>query len=269
MCENEDDVAIVLYDRVLLFTAVYSNWVWLSLFQAHTLPDIVFLPSDAKVYAMDEKVPQKPTLLVHEDIIDKARSQREPQGTRRQPVRTVAAFDSARREMDGLKTPPGKPTAPVRSESEQKNRKRAKMSLTYDDQEAVMQEEFRRRARRQGEPKNFDGFPETARQYSDTDTPTMPANASDKIGAVENTSGEQDALRMREEDLSALRAACTARLMWMFGQPGAAQQQMYKQAELLQHEQVRASNEEEKKGDECEEEEDDVVEEAPILTPEK
>ena len=147
--------------------------------KAHTLPDIVFLPSQSNVMILGDTVPAKPYLLVRGEDLDKARVQRTGAAGTRRPAAAVGA--ATHRQDHDLMTPVGKMGAPVRrmldTDSKEKN---------LDEQAAK-----RQRAGKLSPKALFTSEPATAPGNSDAEK-----NAS-------------------MDKMSALRAACTARLMWM------------------------------------------------------
>ena len=147
--------------------------------KAHTLPDIVFLPSKSNVMILGDIVPTKPYLLVRGEDLDKARVQRTGAGVTRRPAAAVGA--PIHRQEHDLMTPAGKMGAPVRR------------MLDTDSKEKNVDEQAAKRQRAgKLSPK--------ALFASD------PAAAPSKFDAEKNSPMDK---------MSALRAACTARLMWM------------------------------------------------------
>lgn len=141
--------------------------------RAHTLPDIVFLPSNSSVLVLDETVPMKPHLIVQKEVLDRARMQQNPEMmiTRAIPVSARATEIPA-----NLTTPPGKLYRPAR--------------LAYTDEKGTDEHAAEKRQKAGNlSPKALHFEEGKNQQQSTTD------------GAMDN--------------VSALRAACTAKLMWM------------------------------------------------------
>lgn len=136
--------------------------------RAHTLPDIVFLPSDSSVFVLDEVVSMKPYMLVQCDALDRARTRQNPDvaTTRSRPVRGTAEVPA------NLTTPPDKIHRQAR--------------LAYTDE---MEKDSNVAEKRQ-----------------------KIGKLSPKVLRFEEQEAPQDG---NMDSLSALRAACTAKLMWM------------------------------------------------------
>jgi hypothetical protein len=146
--------------------------------KAHTLPDIVFLPSKSNVMILGDIVPTKPYLLVRGEDLDKARVQRTGAGVTRRPAAAVgAAID--RQEHD-LMTPAGKMGAPVRR------------MLDTDSKEKNVDEQAAKRQR---------AGKLSPKALFASDSADAPSKFDEKNSPMDK--------------MSALRAACTARLMWM------------------------------------------------------
>jgi hypothetical protein len=73
--------------------------------RAHTLPDIVFLPTNSSVYVLDEAVQTKPYLLVNCDDLERARLRQNPESSSMTRARQVRGVPEA---PDSLTTPPDK-----------------------------------------------------------------------------------------------------------------------------------------------------------------
>lgn len=154
--------------------------------KAHTLPDIVFLPSHATVLSLDEKVSLKPYLLARASDVDSARIQRDQRGSTSGGVGKRNAPAPPSRDVHALKTPPGKMAPPVQ---------------VIDSMEKGVEGQDPKRPRLgKLSPKAL--FPDETK-----------ANEGDQ---AQGSLGD---------NMSALRAACTARLMWMI-----SNQQRYQMA---------------------------------------
>lgn len=153
--------------------------------RAHTLPDIVFLPTNSSVLVLDEAVPTKPYLLVTRDDLDRARLRQNPESSMPRTRHARGTADVP----DTLTTPPDKLHRPAR--------------LAFsDEKEKDIQEAEKRQKVGKLSPKvlHFDGHakPDLARQDPKTEHGNM-------------------------DKMSALRAAYTANLMWMLSNPNMQQ----------------------------------------------
>lgn len=176
--------------------------------RAHTLPDIVFLPSSATVFSLDEKVSVKPYLLALASDVDSARIQRDQRGSTSGGVGKRSAPPPPSRAMYGLNTPPGKMAPPVQ--------------VIDSMEKGVAVEEGQDPKRpRLGKLSPKALFPDEKKM---------------------NT-GDQGQGSLAD-NMSALRAACTARLMWMI-----SNQQRYQMAHPPPQQMVADVKEEDKKKD--------------------
>lgn len=181
--------------------------------RAHTLPDIVFLPSHATVLSLDEKVALKPYLLARALDVDSARIQRDQRGSTSGGVGKRSAPVPPSRDVHGLKTPPGKMAPPVQ---------------VIDSME-----------------KGVEG--------QDPKRPRLGKLSPKALFPDEKKTNEGDqAQGSLADNMSALRAACTARLMWMI-----SNQQRYQMAHPPQQPPA-AMKEEEKNTRELEKEDSKI-----------
>jgi hypothetical protein len=200
--------------------------------RAHTLPDIVFLPSTSFVWAFNDVVASKPHLLVSAQDVDNARRQRNmpvAAGGRRHGLH-VGKNDGVK--DDSIRTPPGKPTLPMRPVGDSTDRRR---SLSFEQKEEEMKQTLKQSMKTPGasvDPKVLFGIGnEPMPGESEAHEKRKLAEGSNGHGdgswhkksraqepsaeeAPQNTAQEDEGKEM--DSLAALRAAATARLMWMF-----------------------------------------------------
>ena len=200
--------------------------------RAHTLPDIVFLPSTSSVWAFNDVVASKPHLLVSAQDVDNARRQRNmpvAAGGRRQGLH-AGKNDGVK--DDSIRTPPGKPTLPMRPAGDSTDRRR---SLSFEQKEEEMKQTLKQTVKTPGasiDPKvlfgigneSIPGEPEAhgKRKLTEGSNGHEEGSWQKKSRAQEpsakdaphKTAQEDEAKEM--DSLAALRAAATARLMWMF-----------------------------------------------------
>lgn len=152
--------------------------------RAHTLPDIVFLPSNSSVLVLDENVPMKPHLLVKCGDLDKARLQQSPSSANIR-TRYISTRGHVSSEVPAnLTTPPGKIY------------RTSRILYTDEKEKDDAQETAKRQKVGKLSPKAlFEGSDAEKKQD------TLPDGATTM------------------DNVSALRAACTAKLMWMLSNP--------------------------------------------------
>eukprot|EP00890_Picochlorum_soloecismus_P001106 jgi/Picsp_1/1997/NSC_05463-R1_---NA--- len=201
--------------------------------RAHTLPDIVFLPSTSSVWAFNDVVASKPHLLVSAQDVDNARRQRNMSVTAGGKRQGLHAGKNEGSKVDSIRTPPGKPTLPMRPAGDSTDRRR---SLSFEQKEEEMKQSLKQSMKTPGasvDPKvlfgiGSDSIPDELQAHEKRKVVDEGSNGHEdgawhkKSRALEasaedaqpNTVQEDGAKEM--DSLAALRAAATARIMWMF-----------------------------------------------------
>lgn len=226
--------------------------------RAHTLPDIVFLPSTSSVWAFNDVVASKPHLLVSAQDVDNARRQRNMPVAAGGKKQALYAGKSEGTKDESIRTPPGKPTLPMRPAGDSTDRRR---SLSFEQKEEEMRQTLKQSMKMPGasvDPKVLFGIGNESvpdktqarekRKVAEGSGGDEDGSWHKKSRALEPSAEDAQETNIAQEDgakemdsLAALRAAATARIMWMFNpynynmmmsqhmgqqQPGLQMQQM-------------------------------------------